>query len=884
VLLTLSLIAPIAITMHYTTASPTATVPSITLDHAQGSVCSTVGFAVMDFPSNTTVEVDFGVPAFPDIVSVEVDTGPDGVALGSFTVPDVAPGTYTVRALDSQSDFAVESFTVLPPTITLFPMCGPAGSTVDFSVSNFPPNAYIKVFFGDVLVSSFNTYPNGFRYGSFQVPNVNTGTYNVMATDVYDTAGFYKDFAYAPFYIPTTNSIGTVTLLPDWPWQVYAEVESAGGTAPGNSVTVRPCNPLANYGLNSYASCYCDLLLNNPDEVVSDGGGSQWVSETAVYANGNEPMADAGCSLSVWDNIVAWGRYDNSSAAFGNWPYLIINKTSGEPLDSSTYFSIPLDLNYRMSLSASGYDALAEGDVSVAGGPEVTSDVGVGPDFASSTGGSPAQGTVPFTYSGYGGQLYMNINATVEPGYSLGFSTSEAQAIVAAHLSIDPSSPLASQLEVFVGKIASADPPSQWDPTLWAPSVETLANLTDIVPLMSPLTTPFVFPSPSTIDQGQSSNLTATLTTGTGPYTLQWYAEAPSASSYSSITGANSSIYNFTTSASTAAGSWNFMLQVTDSTGASVNSTVAPVTVLPARTLAAPTVTASRLTVDQGQRTSLAVPSPTTGTAPYTFQWYVEAPGASTYSLINDATSSSYNFTTSTSTATGEWYFIIQTTDSAAAAVNSTAFSVKVNSALAAPPVKPSPATVDQGQTSSLNSSVTTGTGPYTFQWYAMTPGASAYAPIVNAISSSYNFTTSTSTATGNWNYILNVRDSSGATANSTAMSVTVNAPAPTGTPYPTPTPTHTAAQTAAPTSAPTSPPTTAPTAAPTTSPKPTASPSPAPTVPEFSSTTVILVAVAVVVVTLNAVALAVRRLRGTQPGSKQNKQTAKIVLPSVKC
>ena len=97
-------------------------------------------------------------------------------------------------------------------------------------------------------------------------------------------------------------------------------------------------------------------------------------------------------------------------------------------------------------------------------------------------------------------------------------------------------------------------------------------------------------------------------------------------------------------------------------------------------------------------------------------------------------------------------------------------------SGLVAPVCDDSPGTVDQGQTSVLSYStvVSTGTGPYTYQWFEMAPGGSYVTPL-GANSSSYSFVTSASTATGSWSFILQVTDSTGAAVNSTAVSVTVN-------------------------------------------------------------------------------------------------------------
>jgi PKD repeat protein len=85
--------------------------------------------------------------------------------------------------------------------------------------------------------------------------------------------------------------------------------------------------------------------------------------------------------------------------------------------------------------------------------------------------------------------------------------------------------------------------------------------------------------SPGVVVQGQIANLSSTVTTGAAPYMYQWFSEAPNATSYSPIGNATSSSFSFATSASTAAGNWTFMLQVTDATGAAVNSTAVMVTV-----------------------------------------------------------------------------------------------------------------------------------------------------------------------------------------------------------------------------------------------------------------------------------------------------------------
>jgi YVTN family beta-propeller protein len=90
------------------------------------------------------------------------------------------------------------------------------------------------------------------------------------------------------------------------------------------------------------------------------------------------------------------------------------------------------------------------------------------------------------------------------------------------------------------------------------------------------------------------------------------------------------------------------------------------------------TVSASPSTIYQGQTSYLTSTAVTAGTPPYTYRWFVKAPSGS-YTLINGATSSSYNFVSSTSIATGSWSFILQVTDNTGAAMNSTSASIMVN-------------------------------------------------------------------------------------------------------------------------------------------------------------------------------------------------------------
>lgn len=215
---------------------------------------------------------------------------------------------------------------------------------------------------------------------------------------------------------------------------------------------------------------------------------------------------------------------------------------------------------------------------------------------------------------------------------------------------------------------------------------------TESLVLLTPpaLTAPMVSVPASAIDTGQSATLwTTTSFSGGAPrYICQWLEQAPGGSftilgsPFSCNTGDSPST---STGVLSATGAWSFELQVTDSWYTSATSNTAVVTVN--SQLTAQTVSASLGTVYQGQSSSLTSTTVTTGTLPYAYQWLEEAPGGSSYSPITGATSSSYVFATSPSTAAGAWSFELQVTDNTGASVTSNAAVVTTIQALLTQPL-----------------------------------------------------------------------------------------------------------------------------------------------------------------------------------------------------
>lgn len=183
-------------------------------------------------------------------------------------------------------------------------------------------------------------------------------------------------------------------------------------------------------------------------------------------------------------------------------------------------------------------------------------------------------------------------------------------------------------------------------------------------------TAPSVIITPTTVvmDVGQSQLFSSGVSGGASPYSYQWYLNR------SAVFGATSDSWAFTP---VSAGSYTVFLNVTDSLGLKVESNIANVTVN--SQLVAPTVTAKPAAVDQGQSATLTNSTViSTGTSPYAYQWLEKAPSDNSYSLISGATSFNYTFSTTTSTETGLWSFVLRVTDATGATVNSTTTTATV--------------------------------------------------------------------------------------------------------------------------------------------------------------------------------------------------------------
>ena len=168
-------------------------------------------------------------------------------------------------------------------------------------------------------------------------------------------------------------------------------------------------------------------------------------------------------------------------------------------------------------------------------------------------------------------------------------------------------------------------------------------------------------------------------------------------------------------------------------------------------------ITSSSTTTDVNQPVTLSA-NVNGGIQPYTYQWYVNG------NPVNGATSSSFSFTPSNS---GTYNIYASVTDSTGSSQNSNTITINVNPSLTIS-ITALKNNIITNQTIIINATASSGTPPYTYQWYVNGN------PVNGATSSSFSFTPNKA---GSYTITVTITDSAGVSKNSNALTVTVNNP-----------------------------------------------------------------------------------------------------------
>jgi hypothetical protein len=205
------------------------------------------------------------------------------------------------------------------------------------------------------------------------------------------------------------------------------------------------------------------------------------------------------------------------------------------------------------------------------------------------------------------------------------------------------------------------------------------------------------------------------------------------------IHGATSSSYFIPSAASMDSG--NYTVTVTNGAG-SVTSNVAKVVV--GSTITSNPVSLSIL-INQTATFSVAA----TGEAPFSYQWYVIAPGAPAPTAIPGATSSTYTTPVATTNSNGAQYFAKVTDACGGSAITSVSATLIVNNGQDPPTIitQPISQTVPAGGTATFTV-VAAGTPTLLYQWYQVPAGTTTSNAITGATSASYTVPDTATTIT----------------------------------------------------------------------------------------------------------------------------------------
>ncbi len=258
---------------------------------------------------------------------------------------------------------------------------------------------------------------------------------------------------------------------------------------------------------------------------------------------------------------------------------------------------------------------------------------------------------------------------------------------------------------------------------------DSITHSTTTVTVTAPVITSQ--PSSQTLCTGGSVMLSAAANYADS---YQWYLGA------SPLSGATSTGY-FIASAQASLDAGNYTVAATNAAGRTT-STVATVAVG-----SSITTNPRDLSVNATQTATFAIS--TAGKSPFTYQWYLIAPGSSTGTAIAAATSSTYTTAALSTSANASRYYVI-VTDSCGSPLTSTSATLTVASNNVPPTITTQPlgVIVPSGATATLTAAAT-GTPTLAYQWFRIPAGSVTSSAVSGATSASYTVP-ATATATSN--------------------------------------------------------------------------------------------------------------------------------------
>jgi hypothetical protein len=174
---------------------------TVTLNSSSAIVGAHVALNASYFKATQALTFTFKNATYTVALAVPAATGSGysdqmtalGLYNGTFAVPSLAIGSYTINATDAHNCTVEVSFGIVlaVPTITLSPTESLIGAVVRVTGTTFTASTAVNIYFGSTLVRTVNSTSGGALEPSdanFTVPDVSYGTYTVTASDGVNSA------------------------------------------------------------------------------------------------------------------------------------------------------------------------------------------------------------------------------------------------------------------------------------------------------------------------------------------------------------------------------------------------------------------------------------------------------------------------------------------------------------------------------------------------------------------------------------------------------------------------------------------------------------------------------------------------------------------------
>ena len=205
----------------------------IALDPTQGVVGTEVEITGLYFADREDITVEYDGGSV-DIESGDNTTDSAGGFECSILVPLSTAGDHTI-AVEDESDHIAEATFTVEPEIAMNVTEGEAGDTVEVTGTGFGGEVGADITFNDEVVASGNTNEEGSFTISFEVPDVDEGSYDVTAEDDDGNQSEAEEFT---VFIATSVSISPVTTQAS-PGNVGMDITINGvGFEPESQITI----------------------------------------------------------------------------------------------------------------------------------------------------------------------------------------------------------------------------------------------------------------------------------------------------------------------------------------------------------------------------------------------------------------------------------------------------------------------------------------------------------------------------------------------------------------------------------------------------------------------------------------------------------------------